>query len=157
MTDQYRRNVGIVLCNSKNSVLWCERADLRGQWQFPQGGIEEGESIIEAAKRELAEETSVSSTEVVAVIDTPLKYDFPPKVAERFHKKGQAMNWVLFRFVGSESEINLQTKEPEFRNWKWVDIDEALQKIVEFKKGVYLEMVRIFRPYLKKGFKNGSK
>lgn len=151
MDGLYRQNVGIVLCNNKNLVLWCERKDLHGQWQFPQGGIEKGETIVEAARRELQEETSVTSVKLVAQIDAPLKYDFPPDVAARFKKKGQVMCWVLFRFEGSESEINLKTKEPEFRDWMWVDIDETTKKIVEFKKDVYSKMVEYFKPYLTEG------
>ena len=153
MVNNYRSNVGIVVFNGDGLVLWCERKDLPGQWQFPQGGIEPNESFLDAASRELREETSVVSVELVAQISTPLKYDFPPKVASRFNKKGQAMNWVLYRFIGRKSEINLSTEHPEFINWKWADIDEAVKNIVEFKKDVYKKMADIFRPYLKKDIK----
>lgn len=148
MSYPYRKNVGIVVYNAHKRVLWCERNDLPEQWQFPQGGIDEGESILEAAGRELKEETSVTSVEPVAFIETPLLYDFPAEIAKKFKKRGQAMNWVLFRFHGTDDEINLKTPEPEFKNWKWVDIDEALEKIVQFKKDVYQKMVKKFKPYL---------
>nr|QJR98164.1 RNA pyrophosphohydrolase [uncultured Alphaproteobacteria bacterium] len=150
MPYPYRKNVGIVIYNAHKKVLWCERKDLSGQWQFPQGGIDEGESVLEAAKRELREETSVTSVEPVAVIEKPLVYDFPAKIAEKFKKRGQAMNWVLFKFYGENSEINLKTPEPEFINWKWVDIDETPENIIQFKKDVYQKMVKEFKPYLQK-------
>lgn len=150
MPYPYRKNVGIVIYNAHKKVLWCERKDLSGQWQFPQGGIDEGESVLEAAKRELREETSVTSVEPVAFIEKPLVYDFPAEIAEKFKKRGQAMNWVLFKFYGEDSEINLKTPEPEFINWKWVNIDETPENIVQFKKDVYQKMVKEFKPYLQK-------
>ena len=148
MTDVYRRNVGIVVYNQNGKVLWCERKDLPGQWQFPQGGIEANESFLQAAQRELEEETSITSVKLKAYISEPLCYDFPPEVAKRFNKKGQAMNWVLYRFCGDESEINLQTENPEFINRKWVDIDEAPKNIVDFKSDVYKKMTAVFKPYI---------
>lgn len=148
MSYPYRKNVGIVVCNRHKRVLWCERKDLPGQWQFPQGGIEDGETVLEAARRELREETSVVSAEPLAFIEKPLIYDFPAKIAEKFKKRGQAMNWVLFRFCGEDGEINLNTAEPEFINWKWVDIDQTPDKVVQFKKEVYQKMVAEFKPYL---------
>lgn len=150
MSYPYRKNVGIVVFNQEKKVLWCERIDLPNQWQFPQGGIEEGETFLEAAARELREETSVTSVEKIAVIAEALYYDFPPQVAEKFKKRGQAMNWVLYRFVGQDEEINLKTEEQEFSHWQWVDIDETPQKIVEFKRDVYKRMVAEFGPYLQK-------
>lgn len=148
MPYPYRKNVGIVVCNRHKLVLWCERKDLPGQWQFPQGGIDDGETVLEAARRELREETSVISAEPLAVIEKPLVYDFPAEIAERFKKRGQVMNWVLFRFCGEDGEINLNTSEPEFINWKWVDIDQTPDKVVQFKKEVYQKMAAEFKPYL---------
>ena len=87
MSYPYRKNVGIVVCNRHKRVLWCERKDLPGQWQFPQGGIEDGETVLEAARRELREETSVVSAEPLAFIEKPLVYDFPAKIAEKFKKE----------------------------------------------------------------------
>ena len=148
MNNMYRKCVGIVLCNQDNKVLWCERKDAPGQWQFPQGGIDAGESVLEAAKSELEEETSVVSVKKIATIDEPILYDFPAHIAKRLNKRGQAMNWVLYRFTGNDSEINLQTKIPEFINWKWVGIDETPKNIVDFKQEVYQKMVNQFKTYL---------
>ncbi|MBR1648988.1 MAG: RNA pyrophosphohydrolase [Alphaproteobacteria bacterium] len=148
MSELYRSNVGIVVFNRRKKVLWCERKDIPGQWQFPQGGIEENETFREAAFRELKEETSVTSVEEVAEIASPMLYDFPKPIAERFNKRGQAMNWVLYRFTGNDDEINLNTAEPEFSHWRWEDIDEAIKKIVDFKRDVYQKMAAAFKPYL---------
>ncbi len=149
MNGIYRKCVGIVVYK-ENKVLLCERRDLPGAWQFPQGGIEAGEELIEAARRELREETSIVSVEPIQTIATPLRYTFPPEIQKggKWKYDGQDMQWVLFRFTGKENEINLQTEEPEFDRYAWEDIDEAAQKIVEFKKNVYLEVAKKFRPVI---------
>ena len=152
MEKEYRKNVGIVVCNKDNRVLMCERKGIENAWQFPQGGIDKGEDFMEASKRELREETSIVSVSLIATIDTPLRYDYPDGVrAGTISEKywGQEMNWVLYRFTGNEKEIDLQTDNPEFKNYAWFDIDDAPTKIVEFKKDVYVKMVEQFRPFLK--------
>lgn len=147
MNGVYRKCVGIVVCKN-HKILLCERKDIPDEWQFPQGGIENGENLIEAARRELAEETSITSVEVVDMIDKPLRYVFPPQIKKGSKLKydGQDMQWVLFRFTGKDSEINLHTQEPEFRRYVWENIDEAPKKIVEFKRNVYIEVVKKFKP-----------
>lgn len=149
MAKNYRKCVGIVVFKDKK-VLLCERKDVAGQWQFPQGGIEKGEDFVDAAARELREETSLSSVEKTATISTPLRYDFPESIKKNGTWKfdGQDMQWVLFKLLGNDDEINLQTKEPEFRNWRWENIDEAPKKIVEFKRNVYLQVVKKFKPFV---------
>ena len=153
MTDLYRKNVGIVVCNSKHKVLMCARADKADfQWQFPQGGIETEEDVVRAAKRELREETGLISVELVSMLKNPLTYDFPQNSHAKIYSgvayKGQRQWWVLFRFVGQDSEINFQTNpdEIEFKAFEWVDIDEAPKRIVEFKKEVYYKVVESFSP-----------
>ncbi len=148
MNGIYRKCVGIVVFNKQRKVLLCERRDLPKAWQFPQGGIEDGETLIEAAKRELREETSIVSAEPVDTISTPLRYTFPPEVKNTGKQKydGQDMRWVLFRFNGMDSEINLATQEPEFSAYAWEDIDEAIKKIAAFKKNVYIKVVEKFKP-----------
>ncbi len=149
MNKTYRKCVGIVVFKN-HKVLLCERKDIAGQWQFPQGGIEQGEDIITAAARELKEETSISSVTVVDTLDKPIHYDFPDNIKNNSKWKfdGQSMQWVLFNFKGDDGEINLQTKEPEFRNWCWEDIDAAPKKIVEFKRDVYQQVVKKFKPFV---------
>ena len=166
MENLYRRCVGTVVFY-KGKVLLCERLDTPGAWQFPQGGAEPGEdtettarrelreetSIIETtARRELREETSIISVKTEAVIDTPLRYDFPPEVKKKskWQYAGQEMRWVLFRFCGDEKEINLATENPEFSRYAWEDIDEAVKRIVDFKKNVYTEAVKIFKPLVER-------
>lgn len=147
MNGIYRKCVGIAVYKG-HKVLLCERRDLPGAWQFPQGGIEDGEGPVEAARRELREETSIVSVEPADVITAPLRYTFPPEVQKggKWKHDGQDMQWVLFRFTGEDSEINLKTAEPEFARYAWEDIDEAVKRIAEFKKNVYIEAVRRFKP-----------
>lgn len=119
-----------------------------GAWQFPQGGIEAGEGLIEAARRELKEETSIVSVEPADTVTEPLRYTFPPEIQKggKWRYDGQEMQWVLFRFTGEDSEINLETEEPEFARYAWEDIDRSCKRIAEFKKNVYIEAVKKFKP-----------
>ncbi len=151
MENLYRRCVGTVVFY-KGKVLLCERLDTPGAWQFPQGGAEPGEDTETTARRELREETSIISVKTEAVIDTPLRYDFPPEVKKKskWQYAGQEMRWVLFRFCGDEKEINLATENPEFSRYAWEDIDEAVKRIVDFKKNVYTEAVKIFKPLVER-------
>lgn len=150
MQKQYRKCVGIVVYNHQNKVLMCERIDTDNAWQFPQGGLNEGENFIEASKRELWEETSIRSVSFISSIDAPMAYDFPkPKVVDDKTFDGQEMCWVLYHFTGAESEINLETPVPEFKRYGWFDLEEAPDKIVGFKKDVYTKMTERFKDYLK--------
>lgn len=151
MENLYRRCVGTIVFY-KGKVLLCERLDTPGAWQFPQGGAEPGEDTETTARRELREETSIISVKAEAVIDTPLRYDFPPEVKKKskWQYAGQEMRWVLFRFCGDDKEINLATENPEFSRYAWEDIDEAVKRIVDFKKNVYTEAVRIFKPLVER-------
>ena len=127
MSDAYRPNVGIMLINNAGKAFMATRVEMKDEdhWQMPQGGIDEGEDILKAAKRELEEETSVKSVELIAISKDWLFYDFPPNSKFwRDNYKGQKQKWVLFKLVGDEAEINLDTAEPEFRKWAWFDLDE---------------------------------
>ena len=155
MTGYYRKNVGIVVFNKEQKVLMCARADSQDfNWQFPQGGINQNEDIVDAAKRELQEETGITSVELVARIPKALRYDFPDYVLAKFKKNkyiGQEQHWVLFYFNGDDSEIDFTTNpnEIEFKAYEWVDISEAPNRIVEFKKDVYNKIVKAFKPYIR--------
>jgi putative (di)nucleoside polyphosphate hydrolase len=151
MSGLYRKNVGIIVFNDDGKVLLCERKDTAGGWQFPQGGIDEGETYLETAKREIFEETAITSIKLIAKLDEPIRYDFPGYILNKnnFKHIGQEMNWVLYKFVGDDEEINLKTKIPEFKNYKWVDIDEAPEKVVDFKKDVYKKVVKYFKPFIR--------
>ena len=136
-----RKGVGIILLNDENKVFVAKRIDNpKNFWQMPQGGIDEGENYYEAAIRELKEETSVVSVKFIQEIDKKLTYILPDHligIIWRGRYKGQIQKWFVLRFVGKETEININTKKPEFLDWKWVDLDELPKIAVKFKLDVY--------------------
>ena len=136
-----RKGVGIVLLNNKNKVFVAKRIDNpKNFWQMPQGGIDEGEKYYEAALRELKEETSVTSVELVEEIDKKLTYILPDNLIGIIWKgrfKGQIQKWFIMKFVGNDSEININTKKPEFLDWKWINYEDLPKIAVNFKLNVY--------------------
>ena len=136
-----RKGVGIILLNDENKVFVAKRIDNpKNFWQMPQGGIDDGENYYEAAIRELKEETSVVSVKFIQEIDKKLTYILPDHligIIWRGRYKGQIQKWFVMRFVGKETEININTKKPEFLDWKWVDLDDLPKIAVKFKLDVY--------------------
>ena len=136
-----RKGVGIVLLNNKNKVFVAKRIDNpKNFWQMPQGGVDGDESYYEAALRELKEETSVTSVELIQEIDKKLTYILPDHLIGIIWKgrfKGQTQKWFVMRFIGNESEININTKKPEFLDWKWIDLEDLTKIAVNFKLDVY--------------------
>ena len=136
-----RNGVGIVVLNNQNKIFVAKRIDNpKNFWQMPQGGVDEGEDYYEAALRELKEETSIVSVELVQEISKKLTYILPNHLVGIIWKgrfKGQKQKWFVMRFLGNESEINIKTKHPEFLDWKWIDIDDLPIIAVKFKLNVY--------------------
>ena len=136
-----RKGVGIVLLNNENKVFVAKRIDNpKNFWQMPQGGVDGGENYYEAALRELKEETSVASVELIQEIDKKLTYILPDHLIGIIWKgrfKGQTQKWFVMRFIGNESEININTKNPEFLDWKWIDLEDLTKIAVNFKLDVY--------------------
>jgi len=136
-----RSGVGIVVLNKKNQVFLAKRIDNpKNFWQMPQGGVDEGEKYYDAAIRELKEETSIKTISLIKEIDDLTTYLLPNHLVGIIWKgkyKGQKQKWFIVRFNGEEIEININTKHPEFLDWKWVDIDDLTNEVVEFKVKVY--------------------
>ena len=136
-----RNGVGIVVLNNQNKIFVAKRIDNpKNFWQMPQGGVDEGEDYHEAALRELKEETSIVSVELIQEISKKLTYILPNHLVGIIWKgrfKGQKQKWFVMRFLGNESEINIKTKHPEFLDWKWINIDDLPKIAVKFKLNVY--------------------
>ncbi|KAL0041721.1 hypothetical protein WJX79_002293 [Trebouxia sp. C0005] len=161
-TQEYRRNVGICLVNSKGLVFAARRVDdTQGTWQMPQGGIDPCENPFVAAARELLEETGIRSIEFVAQIDQWIDYEFPTTVQSALtgcwtKYKGQTQKWMLFKFCGSDSEIDLDFADKEFLEYKWAELHDLPDKVVYFKQHVYQLVVLEFGPYIERIKKAGT-
>ena len=139
-----RSGVGIVLLNKKNKIFVAKRIDNpKNYWQMPQGGIDGNEDYLSAALRELEEETSIKSVELLKEIDEFIAYELPKDLLGIIWKgkyRGQKQKWFVMRFTGQDQEINLKTKKPEFLEWKWIDLDKITDTVVNFKLHVYKEL-----------------
>ena len=136
-----RSGVGIVLLNNENKVFVAKRIDNpKNFWQMPQGGVDKNENYYDAALRELKEDTSIKSVELIQEIDEKFTYILPDHLIGIIWKgkfKGQTQKWFVMRFIGNESEININTKHPEFLDWKWISLDDLPKIAVNFKLDVY--------------------
>tara|TARA_B100001996_G_scaffold352791_1_gene313720 strand:+ start:203 stop:676 length:474 start_codon:yes stop_codon:yes gene_type:complete len=136
-----RNGVGIVVLNKKNQVFVAKRIDNpKNFWQMPQGGIDEGENLYDAALRELKEETNIDTVKLIKEIEGFSTYLLPNNllgIIWRGKYKGQKQKWFIVRFFGDEKEININTKKPEFLDWKWIEVENLTNEIVDFKLNVY--------------------
>lgn len=151
----YRQGVGVMLVNAEGKVFVGQRLDSTLEaWQMPQGGVDEGEDVREAALRELEEETGIRGdlVEIIACTEEELVYDLPEDLIGKLWKgryRGQRQIWYLARFQGQDADVDIATAHPEFRAWKWADADELPSLIVPFKKKLYDEVLKAFRSRLK--------
>ena len=136
-----RSGVGVELLNNNNQIFVAKRIDNpKNFWQMPQGGVDKGEDYYDAAIRELKEETSIVSVALIQEVDKKLTYILPDELIGIIWKgrfKGQTQKWFIMRFIGNESEININTKKPEFLEWKWIDLEDLTKIAVNFKLNVY--------------------
>lgn len=152
-TLPYRPCVGIMLLNRKGEVFVARRFDTRDAWQMPQGGIDDGETIEQAAFRELEEEIGTNRMEILAVSTEKLRYDLPDHLLGKVWKgrwRGQEQVWIAALFTGTDTDIDLDTKHPEFDAWKWVPADQLVHLIVPFKRAVYEAVLAEFAGVIEK-------
>jgi len=141
-----RTGVGIIVLNKKNKIFVGKRKDNPGdKWQMPQGGVDEGEDYITAMKRELKEETGIENIKIIKEIEKIYQYELPEDLVGIIWKgkyRGQKQKWFITRFLGEEKEINLNTKHAEFIDWKWIEPKFLPEVIVDFKKDLYLNLLK---------------
>ena len=139
-----RQGVGIIVLNKQNQVFVGKRKDNPvDKWQMPQGGIDQNETPLNAMKRELAEETSIKNIKILKEIENWFEYELPPNLLGKIWKgnfRGQKQKWFIVKFLGQDSEVNLNTKHQEFIEWKWIDYNSLPEVIVDFKKEVYKKL-----------------
>ena len=140
-----RLGVGIALLNREYKVFVGKRIDNpRNSWQMPQGGVNQNENFLEAAKRELEEETGIKKVELIKELDVWLSYDLPKNLLGKLWKgkyRGQKQKWFIMKFVGKNEEINIKTKKPEFFDWKWIEPTDLTKVAVDFKVDIYKKLV----------------
>ena len=141
-----RTGVGIIVLNSDNKIFVGKRKDNPGnKWQMPQGGVDIGENFITAMKRELAEETSIRNIEIIKEIEKIYQYELPKNLVGILWKgkyRGQKQKWFITRFLGKDSEVNLNTKNAEFIDWKWIEPKMLPEIIVSFKRDLYINLLK---------------
>ena len=139
-----RSGVGIIVLNKDNKVFVAKRIDNpKNFWQMPQGGVDEGEDFLKAAYRELEEETSIKNVDLIKELDGMITYELPERLLGIIWKgkyRGQKQKWFVMKFVGDDKEINIKTKNPEFLDWKWIELDQITEVVVDFKLHVYKEL-----------------
>ena len=141
-----RTGVGIIVLNNNNQVFVGKRKDNPvDKWQMPQGGVDKGEDFITAMRRELIEETSIKNIKILKEIQNMYQYELPKNLVGIIWKgkfRGQRQKWFITKFLGKDDEINLNTQNPEFIDWKWIDPKDLPEVIVDFKKKLYLNLLK---------------
>ncbi len=148
-----RIGVGAIVINKDNKIFVGKRKDFpkNDKWQMPQGGVNDGEKLLEALRRELEEETSIKSIKILKEIDEWTEYELPNYLLGKIWKgrfRGQKQKWFILKFIGSDDEINLKTSHPEFIEWKWVSPDTLPNIIVDFKKNLYEKLLLKIKPFI---------
>ena len=148
-----RNGVGAIILNNKNKVFVGKRKDNPiDRWQMPQGGVDKGEDYLTAMKRELLEETSIKSIKIIKELDGFFEYELPQNLIGIIWKgkfRGQKQKWYIVKFFGDEKEINLKTKNPEFIEWKWIAPDDLPDVIVDFKKDLYIKLLKNIKNFIR--------
>ena len=147
-----RLGVGMIVLNGKNQVFVGKRKDNPiDKWQMPQGGVNEGENLIDAMKRELQEETGIQNIEILNEIDGWFEYELPNYLLGKIWRgkyRGQKQKWFIVKFLGDDQEINLELDKPEFIEWRWLDIENLPNVIVDFKRRVYEQLLPKIRKFI---------
>jgi len=148
-----RLGVGIVLLNDNNEVFVGKRIDNpKDFWQMPQGGVDKNENFLDAAKRELKEETGIKNVKLIKEIEGWFAYDLPKNLLGKIWKgkyRGQKQKWFIMKFLGNNNEININTKKPEFLKWKWINSSKLPEVAVNFKINIYKKISKELSTFVK--------